>query len=216
MSVGRHLESDGFPCEWPQAVPQGTSNVENENRSKGRTTKPKNFRPAPYLRLACKHAGWAPLSQRGRSVQLLYSVLVVRRAGHKRHFTRSFVVAAYDGRSTINRVVAQLGNEENLVELMLCTGLGRGTASEAGSTIQLSTSLPLSTRCREKPSRPASCIAAIVTAAPECFSAFALRRARNSSSARQSPPGTRCFDILSAPDTSDVTSHFDGLSSNET
>jgi len=58
-------------------------------------------------------------------VQLLYSVLAVRRAGHGRHFTQNFVVAADDGSSAIDLVVAELGTSGSLVELLLCTGLGR-------------------------------------------------------------------------------------------
>jgi hypothetical protein len=59
-----------------------------------------------------------------RLLQLLYSVLVVRRAGHGRHFTQNFVVAANNGPSAIDRVVAELGTGGSLVELLLCTGLG--------------------------------------------------------------------------------------------
>jgi hypothetical protein len=58
-------------------------------------------------------------------LQLLYSVLAVRRAGHGRHFTQNFVVAADNGPSAIDRVVAELGTGGSLVELLLCTGLGR-------------------------------------------------------------------------------------------
>lgn len=58
-------------------------------------------------------------------MQLLYNVLAVRRAGHGRHFTQSFVVAADNGPSAIDQVVAELGTGESLVELLLCTGLGR-------------------------------------------------------------------------------------------
>ena len=64
-------------------------------------------------------------------MQLLYSVLVVRRAGHGRHFTQNFVVAAHDGPSAIDRVVAEIGNGDRLVELFLCTGLG-GSVAQLG------------------------------------------------------------------------------------
>jgi hypothetical protein len=58
-------------------------------------------------------------------LQLLYSVLAVRRAGHGRHFTQNFVVAADDGPSAIDQVVAELGTGGSLVEVLLCTGLAR-------------------------------------------------------------------------------------------
>jgi len=71
------------------------------------------------------------LSYGMRWLQLLFRVLVVRRAGHGRHFTQNFVVAANDGPSAIDRVAADLGPAESLVELLLCTGLG-------GQVVQLS------------------------------------------------------------------------------
>jgi hypothetical protein len=56
----------------------------------------------------------------------------------------------------------------------------------------------------------------ILTGVPARCSALSLKRVKRSSSPAPSPPATECFDIFSLPGDSEVTSHLDRLSSNET
>jgi hypothetical protein len=92
----------------------------------------------------------------------------------------------------------------------------RGAATDAGSTTWLSTPRPASSRCTQKPSKPASWMLTTSTAPRPRCSALALRRARSSSRAAPSPPATVCFDILPLPGDRDVTSQVEPLSSSGT
>ena len=92
----------------------------------------------------------------------------------------------------------------------------RGTATEAASTTWLSMPFASSSRCSQKPSSPASSIATTRTGPPTCSSACRRRRPRSASSAATSPAATMCFDIFSLPGSSEVTSHFERLSSKDT
>ena len=93
----------------------------------------------------------------------------------------------------------------------------RDVVIEAGSTTWLSIPSFRSTRSIQNPSRPASWMTTKGKTFPVLARAFFRSCAKRSSSPATSPPRTACFDIFSPPSgDSDVISHVDLLSSNET
>src|SRR3984885_11478573 len=91
----------------------------------------------------------------------------------------------------------------------------RDTAMDAASTTWLSIRFASSRRCTQKPSNPASCMTTISTGAPATSSALERMRASRPSNPAPSPADIECFDIVTLPGDSEVTSHVDWLNSSD-
>src|ERR1700683_1940127 len=124
-------------------------------------------------------------------------------AGTARHHTAKAVIPGAGTRSVAGQKMA------------LARRRRRGTEIDAASTTWLLIRFASSSRCTQKPSSPASWITTISTGTPATDSALTRMRASRPNNPAPSPAEIECFDIVTLPGDSEVTSHDVWLNSSD-